>query len=208
MITNLIENPFAKVIPATACQRCFDTGIWLTPTNKVEVCPRVQMREPHAEPNQASLLLRKATNRLFRQQIWIHAQVFDLARILTSYDSNTPAFRKDLMHVYFADTELSEAHQLRKFHGFIEELRKIWLLPIGSRKIEPSGYWIITDLEDFKAWFDRVKAAPITQLSTIHKVAKFNFPIFAEQMELDFWKDFNSLEETPKTAKAVILNGD
>lgn len=200
MISNLIENPFANVIPATACQRCFDTGIWLTPTNKVEICPNIQLGKPHAEPNQASLLLRRATNRLFHQQFWIHAQVFDLARILTNFDSKTPACRKQLMDVYFADTELSEAHQLRKFHGFIEELRKIWLLPIGSRKVEPSGYWIITDLEDFKGWFNRVKSAPITQLSTIHKVAKFNFPIFAEQMELEFWNDFNSLGEQPKSA--------
>lgn len=200
MLNLSIENPFAAVVPSSACNRCFDTGIWLTPTNKVEVCPRVQMREPHAEPNQASLRLRRATNRLFHQQFWIHAQVFDLARILTNFDSKTPACRKQLMDVYFADTELSEAHQLRKFHGFIEELRKIWLLPIGSRKVEPSGYWIITDLEDFKGWFDRVKSAPITQLSTIHKVAKFNFPIFAEQMELEFWNDFNSLGEQPKSA--------
>ncbi len=60
---------------------------------------------------------------------------------------------------------------------------------VGSRKQEPSGYWIITDLEDFKEWFDRVKAAPITQLTTIHRVAKANFPVFAEQIEMDFWTD-------------------
>jgi hypothetical protein len=193
-MSQAIDKIFNFVVPPAACPRCFDSGIWLTPTNKVEVCPRVQLGETHAQPNEASLRLRKATNRLFFRQIWIHAQIFDLARILTNFDSNNPASRKDLMHVFFADTELSEAHRLRKFHGFIEELRKVWLLPIGSRKSEPSGYWIITDLDDFKTWFERVKSAPITQLSTIHKVAKFNFPIFAEQLELEFWNDVREVK--------------
>ncbi len=194
----IFEPPFlfASVVPATKCQRCFDTGIWLTPTNRVEVCPRVQMREPHSEPNNAALILRRATNRLFDKNLWINSQAFDLARVLTGYTSEKPCSRLHLFDLFFADTNFTENNKLRKFHSLVEELRAVWLLPVGSRKAEPSGYWMITDLEDFKAWVERVKAAPITQLSTVHRVAKHNFPVFAEQIELEFWNDMKSEETT------------
>jgi hypothetical protein len=93
------------------------------------------------------------------------------------------------MNHFFGDTWLTKPDQIRKLHSWIEELRKSWLLPIGGRKSGFSGYWIITDLEDFKEWIKAVMSAPITQLGTVHKLAKHNFPVFAEQMELDFWKD-------------------
>ncbi len=194
MLNMSTEQPFlfASVVPQAACQRCFDTGIWLTPKNQVAVCPRVQMRERHNEPNNASLILRRATNRLFDKKLWINSQAFDLARVLTNYTSRKPCSRTSLFELFFADTNFTEANKLRKFHSMVEELRAIWLLPVGSRKCDPSGYWIITDLADFKAWIDRVKSAPITQLTTIHRVAKHNFPVFAEQLELEFYNDIKA----------------
>ncbi len=203
------EQPylFAAVVPVNACERCFDTGIWLTPRNEVAVCPRVQMREPHCEPNDAALILRRAANRLFQRKLWVNPLCFMLARVLTNYTSAAPCSRVDLFDLFFADTNLLESNKLRKFHSFIEELRSIWLLPIGSRKIEPSGYWMITDLEDFKAWIARVKSAPITQLSTIHRVAKHNFPIFAEQLELEFWNDLNPQSEIPNPKSKEVSDG-
>ena len=184
-----IENPFDLVIPADTCQRCFDTGVWLSPRNEVLVCPRVQLGELHAEPNEASLILRKSANRMFQQKKFIYAFEFELARILTHYSSTFPCHRDLLFEFLFADTNLDERGKLRKFHGFVEALRKVWLLPIGSRKCEPSGYWLITDLKDYKDWLKRTTSAPITQLTTIHRNARFNFPEFAEQLELEFWKD-------------------
>lgn len=194
-INEFEEMPLFAMVSKN-CPRCFDTGLWLTPRNEVAVCPRVQLREPHAEPNAAALMLRRATNRLFDRQIWINAMAFDLARILTNFTTAEPCHRQHLFDHFYGDTNLGESYKLRKFHSLIEELRAVWRLPIGSRKSEPSGYWIITDLEDFKAWYKRTTAAPITQLSTIHKVAKRNFPIFAEQIELDFWKDINPEAES------------
>lgn len=171
------------------CKRCFDTGIWLTPAHKVEVCPAVQLGNPHPEPNEASLKLRRAANRLFDRGDVVASQVFELAQILTKFHSEKPCPRRALMNHFFGDTWLTKPDQMRKLHYWIEELRKSWLLPIGGRKSAFSGYWIITDLEDFKEWIKAVMSAPITQLSTVHRLAKHNFPVFAEQMELDFWKD-------------------
>ena len=192
MIYPAADNLFSIIAPNAACGRCFDTGIWLTPTNAVAVCPNVvnQTMPEHRAANPSAFLMAKAARRLHDRSERINPFAFDLARILTHYSSETPCLRLDLLEFFFADTNLSAPLRLRKFHSLIEELRKIWLLPIGSRKDRPSGYWIITELDDFKAWFERVKAAPVTQLTTIHRVAKHNFPIFAEQMEFEFWNDF------------------
>lgn len=194
LLIDVIEQPFLfePVVPCYVCQRCFDTGVWRTPKGEVAVCPRVQMRQPHAEPNNASLILRRATNRLFQNQLWVNPMAFDLARILTHYNASQPCRRESLGEFFFADTNLTANIKLRKFHLLVEELRKIWLLPVGSRKEEPSGYWIITNLADFKEWINRVKSAPITQLATIHRVARHNFPVFAEQLEMEFWNDLKT----------------
>jgi hypothetical protein len=198
MQTNLAETlPLFDKVASRTCPRCFDTGLWLAPQNQVLVCPRVQMNESHAEPNEAALMLRRAANMLFKREIYINSQAFDLARLLTNFTSERPCPRQEIFDTFYGDTNLTYSNQLRKFHAIIEELRQVWLLPVGSRKAEPCGYWVITDLDDFKAWYQRTTQAPITQLTTIHRVAKRNFPIFAEQIEFDFFNDI----ETEETAR-------
>jgi benzoyl-CoA reductase/2-hydroxyglutaryl-CoA dehydratase subunit BcrC/BadD/HgdB len=133
--------------------------------------------------------LLKAANRMFANKKFIHAHEFEAARVLTHFSSEIPCNRIQLFDLLFADTNLDFKGKLRKLHTIIENLRKVWLLPVGSRKNEPSGYWLITEFADFKDWVERAKSAPITQLSTIHKNARFNFPEFAEQLEFEFWND-------------------
>lgn len=187
-------NPFRLVVPNAQCSRCLDTGVWLAPTNAVETCD-LWSKTPHA-PNPSAILLARSARRQESLENHINPFAFDLARILTHYTTDAPCLRLDLLEFFFADTILSGANRLRKFHALVEELRQVWLLPIGSRKFKPSGYWIITDLEDFKAWFNhRVKAAPVTQLTTIHHVAKYNFPLFAEQLEIEFFSDIKGESE-------------
>lgn len=181
--------PLFELVASRTCNRCFDTGIWLTPRNEVEACPRVQCGEAHAEQNEASKKLEREAKRLHEMSFRISAQVFDLARLLTNFTTENPCPRQEIFDTFFGDTNLSDQSQLRKFHLMIEELRGDWLLPIGSRKDEPSGYWIITNLQDFKDWYKRATSAPVTQLSTIHKNARHNFPFYAEQVEFNFWKD-------------------
>jgi hypothetical protein len=134
-------------------------------------------------------MLFRATKRLSDMKIFVHTEAFDVARILTFFTTEKPCSRQKIFDVFYTDTNLTEANRLRKFHGIIEELRTVWLMPVGSRKPEPCGYWIITELEDFKAWYKGTTSAPITQLTTIHRVAKHNFPVFAEQIELDFFSN-------------------
>ena len=168
------------------CSRCGDLGVWMTPAGAAAVCPVIQMGQPHVEPNAAAKLIERATRSLAFRELPILTLPFEVARTLSYSTSSEPCDREYLLNKHFG---WQSASRLRKFHYVIEELRSGWLLPIGSRKEEPFGYWIITDEADFKDWFERTRSAPIKQLSTIHKVARANFPIFAEQIELEFWKD-------------------
>lgn len=186
---NLSENlPLFASVASRTCSRCFDTGIILTSENIVKLCPL----EPYHDINDAAHNVRRAVLRIAEMQFWINPQAFDLARLMTNFSTENPCPRNEIFDTFYGDTLFSYQNQLRKFHSLIEELRTVWLLPIGSRKCEPSGYWIITELDDYKLWFKRATSAPITQLSTIHKNARHNFPHFAEQMELEFWEDFGN----------------
>jgi len=187
--TNEFEGlPLFQAVASRTCVRCFGTSMALNSDNIVEACTSLKLLT-HPLPNEASLMLLRSLSLLKEKQIWINPQAFDLARLLTNFDSKTPCPRQEIFDTFYDATTLSNQNQLRKFHALIEELRSIWLLPVGSRKTEPSGYWVVTELADFKEWFERVKAAPVTQLITIYKVARHNFPVFAEQMELKFWND-------------------
>lgn len=194
--TNEFEGlPLFQAVASRTCNRCFDTGLWLASDNAVEMCPGRLRNESHASPNAAAQNLCRSVKLLNEKQIWINPQAFDLARLLTNFDSKTPCPRQEIFDTFYDTTTLSYQNQLRKFHALIEELRSIWLLPVGSRKTEPSGYWVVTELADFREWFERVKAAPVTQLITIYKVARHNFPVFAEQMELQFLSDIQTETE-------------
>ncbi|MEO8649161.1 MAG: hypothetical protein ABI539_08350 [Acidobacteriota bacterium] len=172
-----------------ACDRCFDLGIWLTPRSGVEVCPNIRVGAPHAEPNEAAVMIRTAAEHLRENKQSVNTQTFDVARLLSKFTSADPCPRQHILKNFFSYLPMTEANQLRKFHAVVEDLRRNWALPVGSRKDAPAGYWIITDLDDFKMWVERAKSAPLTQLTTIHRVAKRNFPVFAEQLEIEFWGD-------------------
>lgn len=183
--------PFKTVVPFAACPKCFDTNIWLTPENLVRQCPMIP--GGHRAPNSAAQMVKRAARRLNELELWVNQSCFDLARILTHYSTGKPCSRQSLFEHFF-DGNHTESYKLRKFHSWIEELRTVWLLPVGSRKDEPSGYWIISDLEDCKNWLRHANAAPIKQLSTNWKVAKNNFPKLAGQKEFEFMNYLESVE--------------
>lgn len=180
------------------CTICDDFGMWLTPKGDVLTCPVIARGDEHHDANAAAQLVHKAIQAMKHEAIAVDSRQFGLAKKLSQYTSDSPCDRRQILAEYFSYLPMTEANQLRKFHAEIEQLRRVWLLPIGSRKDAPSGYWIITDQKDFEQWFERSKAAPVTQLTTIYKVAKRNFPIFAEQIEIDFWNDDS--EDLPTAA--------
>jgi len=170
----------------TDCDRCKDLGIWITPQGRVAVCPNIEMGNRHVEPSEAAQAVKRATDRLQRNGGTVHQLSFDVARKLSYFTSEQPCDRDSLLNSHFGWTS---NNRLRRFHKVIEELRSDWLLPVASRKEDPAGYWISVDLDDFSEWVQRSKSAPITQLGTIYKLARATWPAFAEQIELEFWKD-------------------
>ncbi len=170
------------------CGRCGDLGVWLTPPGRIEICPAIQMGNPHAEPNEAAQLVARAGRSLARREIVANPNSFAVARAISRFTTAEPCPRQTLIDRYFVNA----GHQaLRHLHSAIEELRSVWLLPVGSRKSVPHGYWIITGEDDFREWAERSKGAAITVLSRISRLAKANYPVYAEQLELEFWRDMD-----------------
>ena len=167
------------------CQRCNDLGVWLTPRGILSECPSLQLgQNDHAPLGVAGeMLLRSGRAMAKREYVITHANDFRVARALTRYTTTAPCSRQLLIDRYF---DWAGSQKLRHLHACIERLRGEWLLPIGSRKSEPYGYWLITDEADFSRWVAAYKSAPLRQLSTAHAVAKAFFPEVAHQLAFEF----------------------
>ncbi len=175
------NSPFTQVV----CFACGDLGFTLDGTGVINQCWRQKSGIDHNLPNEAAKMIARAVQNLTTERVPIDQHVFGVAKTLSRYTSESPCKRDRLADIHFAHVRDPK----RECALLIETLRKVWLLPVGGRKEPPFGYWLITDIDDFAEWVSRAKAAPITQLTTIHRVAKRNFPIFAEQMELEFYND-------------------
>lgn len=180
------------------CIACSDLGLTLGTDGNVNACWRLRAGAPHNEPSPAALMIQRAIEKLRIAKVAIDPHAFAVAVTLMPYTTKMPCKRDRLVDAHF----LHAGDSVRKCAAMIETLRRVWFLPVGSRKENPTGYWIITSMEDFANWVEAAKAAPITQLTTIHRVAKRNFPVFAEQMELEFWKDMDVVEPSPLAAAA------
>ncbi|MGE3385075.1 MAG: hypothetical protein AB7L70_19285 [Pyrinomonadaceae bacterium] len=176
------------------CFECSDLGFTVE-QNAKRLCWRRHF-DGHAAANDAAGILERAVDRLMVRKIQIDHHAFEIAKVLTRYTTDRPFDKGDLLTAHLSMS-------LRSFQHIIEDLRKVWLLPVGSRKEPPSGYWIITDQTDFAEWVTRAKSAPITQLSTIHAVARRNFPVFAEQLELEFWQDMHGSDTVRQMKEAA-----
>lgn len=163
------------------CFACDDLGVVIKADGIVD-CWRIKRQAPHNEPTVAAAMIARALRDLQERGGAISTHTLTVAMYLSRHTSAEPCRRENLAEKYFRHS----ADPKRMLAKTIEDLRSVWLLPVGSRKDAPAGYWIITDPADFREWFERSRSAPITQLRTIYAVAKRNFPAFAGQLELDF----------------------
>lgn len=173
------------------CYECADLGFTLE-QGSTRLCWR-RAAPGHNPPNEAARMLSRAVDHLAVRKIVVDHHSFEMAKVLCQYTGDRPFDKGDVLATHLAQS-------LRSFHHIIEDLRKVWLLPVGSRKEPPAGYWIITDQADFAAWVQRAKTAPVTQLSTIHAVARRNFPVFAQQLELDIWQEMHGSDSVRRAA--------
>ena len=192
-----IEQTLLYGVDASRCGRCHDLGLWLQPTGVIAVCPRLMMGEAHNTPNAAAEMVKRAGRLLEHKQIVANPHAFSVAKALTRYSHIEPCNRQKLIDSYF--TWSPEYANTRELHRVIEELRSVWFLPVASRKKVPHGYWIATSQDEFEEWFRECTSAPRTQLKTIFRLAKANWPVYGEQIEMDFWKDMTVEPEAEVT---------
>ena len=202
-LLTIADSPVTKF----PCIRCADLGYWIEPTGTVSRCPSAELTSIHNPPSPEQTIVARAIQRLRRGKAAIELQAFEVLRHLVAFNSKRPCLRTDLVDLFFSYGDRAPANQTRKLQSVIEQLRKIWMVPVGSRKDDPSGYWIITEAADFKIWFAHAAAAPITQLTTLHRLAKHNFPLFAEQMELDFFQDVETGDSKIEDQRSKVTHG-
>jgi hypothetical protein len=175
------------------CDRCFGIGLHNAPQGGIRECPAITLGQPHPELSDQGKRIVRAVELLRRRDLEPDIIHFDIARTIAQYSTDRPCSARELTDRHFSYIDGVE-NRRRKVTETIRFLRDIWCLPVASSKAKPAGYWISVDLEDFKAYVKRATAEPITTLSTLHRMARANYPEFAEQLELDFWRDM-SVEE-------------
>lgn len=185
-------QPMPLFDDARRCFECMDMGFVVSKDGEFSWCWRGRAGAEHNKQSPAAFVLQRAVEQLRIAKLPVEPHVFHVARHIAAGTSAEPIRREKLIEGNFGYSK----SPLRMFHKVVEILRAEWLLPVGSRKAAPAGYWICTDQKDFAEWVERTKAAPITQLTTIHRVAKRNFPLFAEQLELQFFNDVLPIQET------------
>lgn len=169
------------------CFHCFDTGL----TNNLLgihtlgncECPLVVACVDCCDslffkPTEAALKLQHCVAERMDTGEPIELDLFNLARILTHFTTEKPCPRAWLSSWLRLDE--------RSTKRLIERLRAEWLMPIGSRKGEPAGHWIIVDAKDFLNWQREYRASALTMLATCHRMGKANFPELAGQTAFDF----------------------
>jgi len=169
-------------IDRVACDRCFDLGIYIGPSsNAFEPCPNIVLGREHAEPSPVAQIVQDA---VMRQKIPADSHLFEIVRTLAMYTTDDPCPGNVLIDRHFAFSNGSSETKRRQVSAAIERLRVDWVLPVGSRKDQPSGYWIMTDQVDFEIVLDEWLAQPKKTIGMAYRLAKRYFPVFAGQLEL------------------------
>lgn len=190
-----IEKP---AIPGlgSICPMCWNSGLKMTPAKTIQCCPALQIKSDSHPVNYSAKSIHRATEWLNERFIAMNELQFDLARILSNFTATSPVKCRDLEQYFLGFTALDSESRRRKILKSIHDLKDGWQLPVGSSRKPPEGFWLISTLEDFKRQVIVDKSQPITSLSLIHKVARRNFPIFAEQLELDFFGNVEKENES------------
>lgn len=169
------------------CHECYDTNIALTMFG-IDACPKCKGARESRTP--AAWKLARIVHARLEAKQDVDTCALNIARVLAHFTSAQPVTSDALEAVF----NLSR----RSLSAVIERLRHDWLLPVGSRLMQPNGYWIITEPDDFRTWFSQYRSRPLTALQTAHRLMKTNFPALAGQAELAFADSIEqALEEQP-----------
>lgn len=180
-------NPVVEIVNS-ACRKCLDTGVALDRAGHPIRC------DAHAnafEFSEAAVRLSVRLWLMVSQQKAVDARTVRIARLLAHATFDRPLQGK-LLRSHFDMTE-------RDLKGVIETLRAEWVLPIGSRRVPPYGYYWIDSPEEFKDWLRTMRSQAMRELSTAYRLYRDVYPELAGQESLDFAADFSrDLQEAIK----------
>lgn len=167
---------FEPDLPIARCFACSDLGFTFE-RGRLSDCWRIAAGAAHVAASPSSLAVRRSVTELVDQGIHVSPHLLLVARSLAFATSDRPITGRRLIELHFGHCK----SPLRELHEAIETLLRVWLLPVGARKSQPPGYWVITDADEFAEWLASARSAPIRRLDTIYRVARHNFPRLAGQ---------------------------
>lgn len=172
------QPPPLKQILWYLCNDCFDSGLIWQGSDGPGSC--LQCAERRDLPDASAKLIRAIYERVAANKL-INKQQFDVARALVKSTVQIPVPLNILMR-HFDTTD-------RTIKGYIESLRTDWLLPIGSSKFPPSGYYWINSAEEFKAWLEAYLSQPKEEFRTAYRMLKANFSELTGQVNFNFGEE-------------------
>lgn len=162
-----------------SCSICLESNFMFV-DQKVISCP---YHAPFEETTAVKFFREAIDIRIAHKRV-ITRTDFDVARFLTLFDTENPCERR-ILEQQFCEMDVPSRNE-RKIKGIIENLRREWLLPIGSHKAPPYGYYFITNDEDFIRWQKENLASALTALQTNYRVFRHNFRRIAGQNDFNY----------------------
>lgn len=156
-----------------SCERCLDTSVTFDSRGPT-LCV-------HDDDRQLSPAARRFSERvwlLMEKQKELDRIVVNVGRLLTHGDASTPVSGL-MLREWMGLNE-------RQVKASVETLRADWLLPVISRRAQPSGYWLAGSAEEYLSWWRTHRAQAITELTTGYHNLRANYPELAGQGSLDF----------------------
>lgn len=178
--TEIKLNEVADIVGVyPSCEVCLETNMILSAG-----LPRQCAGHIPFATTPAAAMFRSTVERLVAQKRHIDSILFNLARFLTVFDTRHPCPRS-IIELRFCPRDVPSFNE-RRVKKWIEQLRRDWLLPIGSHKSLGGGYYFITDPQDFIRWQRENLSSALTQIQTNYRVYKHNFREMAGQAPLGF----------------------
>lgn len=170
------------------CGYCFDTGVTVSCCDDIGDCGFCHA----ANLSQGGRMIFESVAYRTAKDLPLGGDQIRLARALAHFTGDGPISLKALQN-WLGRPGDDGAREIKRL---IAELRREWLLPVGSRKGQPNGYWMIRTAGEFLDWHRRYRAQALTEITTGYAVMRANFPDLAGQGKFTFVAEFtNDLEE-------------
>jgi hypothetical protein len=155
------------------CADCWDSTITYTPDGLKKCAPCLSGKvSPRAERLAECVWAR------IDKKKGVEPPVLNVARLLIHATVENPLSNFTLQG-YLRSTE-------REIKAAVRELRREWLLPIGSSRRAPTGYFWIETAAAFIEWARVYRSQAIDELATLYKLQRANFPDLAGQESFKF----------------------